>query len=35
MKMEKNEFGNKTDFIGPYNYNIYFFVVIKIDASEQ
>ncbi len=21
MKMEKNEFGNKTDFIGPYNYN--------------
>ncbi len=29
MKMEKNEFGNKTDFIGPYNYNI-FFVVIKI-----
>ncbi len=34
MKMEKNEFGNKTDFIGPYNYNI-FFVVIKIDVSEQ
>ncbi len=23
MKMEKNEFGNKTDFIGPYNYNIF------------
>ncbi len=20
MKMEKTEFGNKTDFIGPYNY---------------
>ncbi len=34
MKMEKNEFGNKTDFIVPYNYNI-FFVVIKIDVSEQ
>ncbi len=33
MKMEKTEFGNKTDFIGPYNYNV--FVVIKIDASEQ
>ncbi len=31
--MEKTEFGNKTDFIGPYNYNI-FFVVIKIDASR-
>ncbi len=24
----------KTDFIGPYSYNN-FFVVIKIDASEQ
>ncbi len=36
MEMEKNEFGNKTDFIGPYNYNIFFFfVVIKIDVSEQ
>ncbi len=34
MKMEKNEFGNKTDFIGPYN-NIYFFFVIKIDVSEN
>ncbi len=34
MKMEKTEFGNKTDFIGTYNYNI-FFVVIKIDVSEQ
>ncbi len=34
MKMEKNEFGNKTDFIGPYNYNICF-EVIKIDVSEQ
>ncbi len=34
MKMEKNEFGNKTDFIGPSNYNI-FFVVMKIDVSEQ
>ncbi len=34
MKMEKTEFGNKTDFIGPYNYNN-FFVVIKIDVSEQ
>ncbi len=33
MKMEKTEFGNKTDFIGPYNYNV--FVVIKIDVSEQ
>ncbi len=33
IKMEKTEFGNKTDFIGPYNY--IFFVVIKIDASEQ
>ncbi len=33
MKMEKNEFGNKADFIGPYN-NIYFFV-IKIDVSEK
>ncbi len=32
--MEKNEFANKTDFIGPYNY-IFFFVVIKIDVSEQ
>ncbi len=21
MNMEKNEFGIKTDFIGPYNYN--------------
>ncbi len=29
--MEKTEFGNKTDFIGPYNYNN--FVVIKIDVS--
>ncbi len=35
MKMEKNEFGNKTDLIGPYNYNFIFFVVIKIDVSEQ
>ncbi len=34
MKMEKNEFGNKTDFIGPYNNNNVF-VVIKIDVSEQ
>ncbi len=34
MKMEKNEFGNKTDFIGPYNYNNVF-VVINIDVSEQ
>ncbi len=34
MKMEKTEFGNKTDFIRPYNYNNVF-VVIKIDASEQ
>ncbi len=34
MKMEKNEFGNKADFIGTYNYNS-FFVVIKIDVSEQ
>ncbi len=32
--MEKNEFGNKTDFIGPYNYNNAF-VVIKIDVIEQ
>ncbi len=33
MKMEKTEFGNKTDFIGSYNYkNV--FVVIKIDESE-
>ncbi len=23
MKIEKTEFGNKTDFIGPYNYNIF------------
>ncbi len=34
MKMEKTEFGNKTDFIGPYNYNNVF-VVIEIDVSEQ
>ncbi len=34
MKMEKTEFGNKMDFIGPYNYNNVF-VVIKIDVSEQ
>ncbi len=34
MKMEKMKFGNKMDFIEPYNYNI-FFVVIKIDVSEQ
>ncbi len=34
MKMEKNEFGNETDFIRTCNYNI-FFVVIKIDVSEQ
>ncbi len=35
MKMEKNEFRNKTDFIGPYNY-IKKIVVIKIlDVSEQ
>ncbi len=27
MKMEKNEFGNKTDFIGPYN-NIYIYIYI-------
>ncbi len=32
--MENNEFGNKTDFIGPYNYNNVF-VVIEIDVSEQ
>ncbi len=32
--MKKNEFEKKTDFIGPYNYNIVF-VVIKIDVSEQ
>ncbi len=31
--MEKTEFENKTDFMGPYNYNI-FFVVIKIDAIK-
>ncbi len=31
---KKTEFGNKTDFIGPYNYNNVF-VVIKIDVSEQ
>ncbi len=36
MKMEKNEFGNKTDFIGPYNIYIYIsFLVIKIDVSEK
>ncbi len=36
MKMEKNDIGNKTDFIGSYNYNIYIFlVVIKIDVIEQ
>ncbi len=35
MKMEKTEFGNKTDFIGPYNYNMFFCVVINIDVSEQ
>ncbi len=23
MKMEKNEFGNKTDFIGTYNYKFF------------
>ncbi len=23
MKIEKTEFGNKPDFIGPYNYNIF------------
>ncbi len=34
MKMEKTDFGDKTDFIGPYNYNNVF-VVIKIDVSEQ
>ncbi len=34
MKIEKTEFGNKNDFIGPYNYNT-FFVVIQIDVSEQ
>ncbi len=34
MKMEKNEFGNKTDFIGPYNYNN-LFCGKKIDVSEQ
>ncbi len=30
--MEKTEFGNKLDFIGPYNYNICF-VVIKLDCK--
>ncbi len=36
MKMEKIDFRNKTDFIGLYNYNImYFLVVIKRDVSEQ
>ncbi len=36
MKMEKTEFGNKTDFIGPYSFFFFFFfVVIKIDVSEQ
>ncbi len=25
MKIEKTEFGNKTDFIGPYNIIFYFF----------
>ncbi len=35
MKMEKKmNLENKTDFIGPYNYNNVF-VVIKIDVSEQ
>ncbi len=34
MKMEKTECGNKTDFIGPYNYNNVF-VVIQIDVSEH
>ncbi len=34
--MEKTEFGKKTDFIGPYNYNYNnVFVVIRIDVSEQ
>ncbi len=32
--MKKTDFGNKTDFIGPYNYNT-FLVVIKIDVREQ
>ncbi len=35
MKMEKIEFGNKTDFIGPYNIFLFFFLVIKIDVSEK
>ncbi len=34
-KWKKTDFRNKTDFIEPYNYNIYIFVVIKIDVSEQ
>ncbi len=29
MKMEKTEFGNKTDFIGPYNYNNVFVLKYK------
>ncbi len=24
MKMKKTDFGNKTDFMGPYNYNYVF-----------
>ncbi len=35
MKMEKNEFGNKTDFIGPIIIYIFFFVVIKIDVNNS
>ncbi len=32
MKMKKIKFGNKNDFMGPYNYNNVL-VVIKIDVK--
>ncbi len=34
MKIRKTEFGKKTGFMGPYNYNN-FLVVIKRDVSKQ
>ncbi len=33
IKMEKTEFGNKTDFIGALNNYNFLFVIIQIDVS--
>ncbi len=34
MKMEKNEFGNKTDFIRTYNFNIKIHIQVHLNELE-